>query len=97
MHPNTRLVCGIGLVAIGLVMVRISWTALTFQENDEHEYDFHDLAFYGGKLGALKNLVRGLASIFTGKHRALRGPSLTLLLGFAVIIAGILLLNSAQC
>ena len=96
MHPDTRLVCGLGLVIIGVVTLRISWTSLTFQANDQHEYDFHDLAFYGGKLGALKNLVRGLMGIFTGKHRPLRGPSFTLLLGFAVITAGILLINSAQ-
>ena len=96
MHPDTRLTCGIGLVIIGILTLRVSWTSLTFQENDENEYDFHDLAFYGGKLCALKNLLRGLASVFTRKHRVLRIPSFTLLGGLSVIAVGILFLNSTQ-
>ncbi len=96
MPQYTRLICGIGIVIIGILILRISWTSLTFQKNEEHEYDFHDLAFYGGKLCALKNFLRGLASIFTRKHRALRGPSFTLLGGLSVIVVGILFLNSTQ-
>ncbi len=94
MHPDTRLICGIGLLIAGIVILRISWTSLTFQENEEHEYDFHDLAFYGGKLGALKNFFRGLAGIFTRKHHALRDPSLFLLAGIALLAGGGLLIKS---
>ena len=93
MHPDTRLICGIGLLIAGFVILRISWTSLTFQENEEHEYDFQDLAFYGGKLCGFKNFFRGLTGIFTRKHQALRGPSLFLLLGIALLAGAQLLLS----
>lgn len=91
MHPDIVLICCIGLGIAGLLISSIGWTSLTFQENKENEYDFHDLAFYGGKLCALKNFVRGISSLFTGKHTALRWPSLLTLTGLGLITASYLL------
>lgn len=94
MLQEVRLICGIGLIIAGVTMLYINWTALTFQENSENEYDFHDLAFYGGKLCALKNFFRGLTGIFTRKHQALSPPSIGLIIGLLLISSGALLIQS---
>jgi hypothetical protein len=96
MHPSTNLICGIGLLIASIVILRISWNSLTFQENEEQEYDLQDLALYGGRFCAVKNFCRGLAGIFTGKHQVLRLPSMLLLVGSSFMVGGILLLYFAQ-
>ncbi|MEO1856771.1 MAG: hypothetical protein ABGY95_05315 [Rubritalea sp.] len=96
MHPDSRIICGIGLVITGIMLLRTSWRSLQFQKNDAHEYDFCDLALYGGKFCALKNLLRGLIGIFNRKHRALRTRSLVMLWATAFMTGGILLLHSAR-
>ncbi|WP_129589504.1 hypothetical protein [Rubritalea profundi] len=30
-------------IITGILVLRISWTSLTFKQNKEHAYDFHDL------------------------------------------------------
>lgn len=93
MLPETLLICGIGLILAGIFITRISWQQLTFQKNKENCYELKELALYGGKCGTLKNLLRGLASIFTKKHRALLPASVSLLAGLCLISAGIVVVR----
>lgn len=92
MLPEVRIICGIGLIIAGLVTAKINWASLTFQHNNENEYDFHDLAFYGGKLCALKNLFRGLLGVFSRKHQALRSSSIFFVIGLLLSVSGALLI-----
>lgn len=85
---------GIGLTIVGVLATTLGWKSLRFRRNASHQYDFRELAYYGGKHGTCKNLLRGLASVLTGKHRALLAPSLTVLSGSATTALGLFLLIS---
>lgn len=80
--------------ACGILAILAGWNALRFRKNKSNHYDLRELARYGGKHGTLKNFLRGLASTFNGRHRALFTPSLWVLIGLITAALGLFLLAS---